>query len=252
MATDNGMKNDYEKQATSYEDIYSTGAPFVRLEAELITSALGRVSGVVLDLGGGTGLRARQALAAGATAVDVVDISPEMMRQGQEATAAGAAIRWFEADVSQPLSHLPLRPAYDLVMANWVFDHAGSVAMLEGMWRNVAAYLKPGGRFLGARCGNPRAPAMATGELGVLFKDFEDIPGGVKYRYAFKALALDVEATSMETSYSGSTEMHEKYGLVDVQIEPYENTEIVKQNPEIWKSFLEEPGVAVVKAVKKS
>jgi SAM-dependent methyltransferase len=46
---------------------------------------LGDCTGLkVLDVGGGSGLHARKAIDAGATVVDVVDISPEMMRAGQE------------------------------------------------------------------------------------------------------------------------------------------------------------------------
>ncbi|KAI3329215.1 S-adenosyl-L-methionine-dependent methyltransferase [Xylariaceae sp. AK1471] len=254
MAAKDGLKNEYDAQAADYEKLYTIAAPFLRLDTELFTSALGHPTcAVILDLGGGSGIRARQALDAGAKAVDVVDFSPEMMRQGQEIEAKlnRDMIRWFEADVSKPLDHLPLRPEYDMIIAGWVFDHAESIDMLEGMWRNVAAYLKPGGRFINIRCGDPRAPALVKGELGVIFKDFEEIPGGLRYRYSVNSLPIDIEATSMETSYSGSTEMHEKYGLVDVRIEPYEKTEVVKEDPKLWKSFLEHPGLAVVTATKK-
>ncbi|GAW25259.1 putative protein (sam-dependent methyltransferases) protein [Rosellinia necatrix] len=55
----------------------------------------------------------------------------------------------------------------------------------------------------------------------------------------------------MELTYSGSTEIYERHGLVDVQIEPYENAPIVKENPELWESFLQQPGAALVKATKK-
>jgi SAM-dependent methyltransferase len=254
MAANDDMKNDYGTHALKYEDFYEVAPPLARLETELFTTALGHPNGaMILDLGGGTGLRARQALDAGAISVDVVDISQEMMRQGREteATFKRDAIRWFEADVSQPLNHLPLRPEYDIVMANWVFDHASSIPMLEGMWRNIAEYLKPGGRFINVRACDPQAPCWITGEIGAIYKNFEEIPGGLKFRYTFNSLPIDIEAASMQTSYSGSTEMHEKYGLVDVEIEPYEKAEVVKKDPVFWSSFLEQPGFAVVKATKK-
>lgn len=70
-----------------------------------MASALGDCTGAhVLDLGGGTGLRARQALEAGAASVDVVDLSPEIMRVGEEETAETLPIRWFTADVSKPFA----------------------------------------------------------------------------------------------------------------------------------------------------
>lgn len=138
-----------------------------------------------------------------------------------------------------------------MVIVGWTFDHATSMEMLEGMWRNIARYLKPGGRFIYVRSGDPQAPSLVSGELGVVFKDFEKIPGGLKYRYSFNSTSVDVEGTAMETMYSGSTEMHEKYGFVDFKVQPYEETEVVKENPELWKSFLERPGMAVVTATKK-
>ncbi|KAJ2998053.1 hypothetical protein NUW58_g441 [Xylaria curta] len=97
------------------------------------------------------------------------------------------------------------------------------------------------------RCSTKHS-AMGTGDLGVIFKEFEEIPGGVKFRYAFDK-NCDIEATSMEATYSGSTEIYEKYGLVDVQIEPYENAQVVRENPELWASFLQQPGVAMVPAI---
>jgi ubiquinone/menaquinone biosynthesis C-methylase UbiE len=255
MAVNDSLKNEYEAQAADYENLYTVASPFARLDTELFTSALGHPDGaVVLDLGGGAGTRARQAVDAGAKAVDVVDFSKEMMRQGQdiETKLNRDAIRWFEADVSKPLDHLPLQPQYDMVIVGWTFDHVSSMEMLEGMWQNIAKYLKPGGRFINVRVADPRAPSLVSGELGAVFKEFEEIPGGVKYRYAFPGTSIDIEAASMEASYSGSTEMHEKYGLVDVKTQPYEETEVVKENPDIWKSFLERPGMAVVTATKKS
>lgn len=204
-------------------------------------------------MAGGTGLRAREVLARGAASVDVVDISPEMLNVGKGTTDPAADVRWFVADVSRPLDSLPLR-RYDLVMANWVFDHANSVTELEGMWRNVVSYLRPGGRFVGVRSGDPRAPAVADGEAryGVTYKDFEDVADGIRFRYAIHIdPPIEFEASSMRVSYCGSTEMHHKFGLEDVQTEPYENAEVVRQNKEFWKVFLDQPSLVVVKATKK-
>ncbi|KAI0872668.1 S-adenosyl-L-methionine-dependent methyltransferase [Hypoxylon argillaceum] len=248
------VKVEYAAEAAKYDSFWTTGNPFVRIDSELFVSALSAAPGAsVLDLAGGSGIKARFAIDAGAVAVDIVDISQEMMLVGQEAEASlnRDVIRWFEADISKPLDHLPLRPQYDIVMAHWPLDHADSMAVLEGMLQNITSYLKPGGRFFGVRCCDPRAPAMVSGELGVVFKDFEEIPGGLKFRYAFNDFGSDIEATSMEATYSGSTEIYEKFGLVDVQTEPYENAQVVKENPKMWESFLKQPGLAMVKATKK-
>ncbi|KAI1281105.1 S-adenosyl-L-methionine-dependent methyltransferase [Xylaria sp. FL0933] len=248
------LRKEYDAEAVNYDTYWTASSPFIRLVNELFISALGDATGAeILDLAGGSGIQARYAVNAGAAAVDIVDISQEMMREGQKAEAAlnRHVMRWFDGDISKSLDHLPLKPHYDIVMANWPLDHSDNMAVLEGMLSNIEKYLKPGGRFLGVRCGNPRAAAMQTGELGVIFKDFEDIPGGVKYRFAFNSSQSDLMASSMEATYSGSTVIYEKFGLVDVEIEPYENAPVVKENPELWESFLQDPGAAMVKARKR-
>ncbi|KAI0200042.1 S-adenosyl-L-methionine-dependent methyltransferase [Astrocystis sublimbata] len=247
------VKTEYGAEAANYETFWTQGSPIMRLDTELFISALGKVPGAaILDLAGGSGIKARHALDAGAAAVDVVDISHEMMQEGQkvEAKINRDAIRWFEADVSKPLDHLPLHSQYDIVMAHWPFDHADSMEVLDGMFQNCVKYLKPGGRFYNTRACDPRAPAMASGELGAVFRDVEEIPGGLKFRYAFGNFGTAIEAASMEATYSGSTEIYEKHGLVDVQVEPYENCPTVQENPKVWEKFLRQPGLALVKATK--
>ncbi|KAI1332475.1 S-adenosyl-L-methionine-dependent methyltransferase [Xylariaceae sp. FL0255] len=155
------VKKEYDLYAGTYTE-YSE-YPYGIMERQLVQSALGDCTGaIVLDLGGGTGLRAHQVIEAGAVAVDVVDISSEMLRNGKEIEDSHShadAITWYEADISKPLDHLPLR-TYDLVMANWVFHHAHNIAEFESMWANVVARLKPGGRFVGVRSGDPYAPCF--------------------------------------------------------------------------------------------
>ncbi|RYO95565.1 hypothetical protein DL764_007662 [Monosporascus ibericus] len=257
-ATGSVGKEGYDTHAATYEKIATT--PSGILEEQLLASAMGDCTGLaVLDLGGGTGLRARQAVKLGASHVDVVDVSPEMLRIGQQQTSSeyDGRIAWHEADVSKPLDDkLQLRKTYDLVMANWVLDSAGSLADLEGMWANVGARLRPGGRYVGIRVNDPWAPYMADGRYGVRFREKERIPGGVRYWYIFDDPAgnkepVEIEGASLEISYSGSTELHTKYGLCDVEIEPFENAKIVREDPEFWKPFLDRPLLAVVKARKQ-
>ncbi|RYO76584.1 hypothetical protein DL766_009708 [Monosporascus sp. MC13-8B] len=143
-ATGSVGKEDYDTHAAIYEGFART--PGGILEAQLLASALGDCTGLaVLDLGGGTGLRARQAVELGASHVDVVDVSPAMLCIGKQQTSPehGSRIAWHEADVSKPLGdRLQLRETYDLVMANWVMDSMGSLADLEGVWANVGARRK--------------------------------------------------------------------------------------------------------------
>ncbi|KAK8080326.1 methyltransferase-like protein [Apiospora hydei] len=254
------VAKEYNEQSKSYDN-YTTSTPYGDLEAQLFRLALGDdCSGLkVLDLGGGSGLKARAALDAGAARVDVVDISAAMMQSGQAATEASLGregvgrIRWHEADVSKPLGHLPLQEegTYDLVIAAWVFDHARDRAEYDGMWRNCAAYLKPGGRFLGVRMGDPRAPTL-DGRYGVYMKDFEDTPDGVRYRYVIQLdPPLEFEASTLNVSMSGSYEVPEKYGITDFETEPPENAPIIRDDPLFWRPFLEKQGMVVFKGKKR-
>ena len=254
MADYQPIKDLYDNSASTYNS-YVTDLPQGILETQLIASALGDCSGqTVLDLGGGTGARARQAVDAGAISVDVVDITPGMLRAGQavETSLGRNKINWYEADASRPLDHLPLQQ-YDVVMVNWLFDHAANLESLEGMWQNTTKYLKPRGRFIGVRSGNPRAAAYQSGKYGVIYKNLEPFPHGVKLHCTILTNPpLDFEATLMDVVYTGSTEMHTKYGLEDVQLEPFENAEAVRNNPDFWALYLEQPPMVVVKARKRS
>ncbi|KAI1370247.1 S-adenosyl-L-methionine-dependent methyltransferase [Hypoxylon crocopeplum] len=258
MASIDELRVEYNEHANVYNDILTV--PIGVIESQLLHAALGDCTGyTVLDLGGGTGIRAREVIDFGAVAVDVVDMSPEMLSSGRHDAATQGpkyedSIAWHEADVAKPLDHLPLRGGqgtYDLVMANWVMDHAPGIPELEGMWRNVTTYLKPGGRFVGVRSGDPFGPSVVQGKYGIRYRDWQSIPGGIRFRYVVNTVPpIDIEASSMHVSYNGSTEMHHKFGLGDVEIEPYENSEVVRKDPEFWELFLENPSLAVVKARK--
>ena len=119
----------YDSIAQSYA--YYDSLPLAKLEHELVAKAISDCKDLtVLDLGGGNGQYARKAIELGAELVDVLDISPAMLEVGIEIEAKlgrEGKIRWFEADATKALHHLPLMPdGYDVVMCNWLFDHASS------------------------------------------------------------------------------------------------------------------------------
>jgi ubiquinone/menaquinone biosynthesis C-methylase UbiE len=143
MSNPSKTRQDYNSFATDYNNQYAL-TPASALENELISLALGDLTGLtVLDLGGGSGIHARKAVSRGAVAVDVVDISPGMLKVGSDIeTSLGRrdsdqVIRFFEANAAQPLSHLPLREGgYDVVMANWLLDFAETAEVLDAMLGN--------------------------------------------------------------------------------------------------------------------
>ncbi|KAH8205127.1 hypothetical protein TruAng_000692 [Truncatella angustata] len=249
------LVKEYDSQGGRYSD-HAAQLPFAKLETELFQSALGDCAGLtVLDLGGGSGLKARIAVDGGAAAVDVVDISIEMMRAGQEVEKSigreGAVIAWHIGDVARALTHLPLRPSYDLVLVGWTFDHAHDLAEYEGIWRNVAVYLRPGGRFIGVRLGDPRS-AASDGRYGTLTSAFEETADGLNYRYALLLdPPLEFEASSINLSMTGSTDLPEKYGLTDFSSVAPEDTSVVKADPDFWKPFVDNPGFVVFQAKKR-
>lgn len=109
----------------------------------------------VLDLACGTGTYAQAALSLGvAKEVVGVDISSAMVEVGQvweERVSPGAPrIEFHVADCMEPLDHLGFEPgSFDLVMGNYLFNYSSTRKQLVAMWRNVATYLKPGGKFIG-------------------------------------------------------------------------------------------------------
>ncbi|KAK1834084.1 Ubiquinone/menaquinone biosynthesis C-methyltransferase UbiE [Podospora conica] len=251
-------KKQYNSVATQYDSVEDV--PCSKIEAQLIRTALGNCTGLaVLDIGGGTGLHARRAIDdANAAVVDVVDISREMLRAGEAIEAKlgrQGRIRWLEADATRPLSEQigeSLRPGgYDVVMANWVFDHATSMADLKAMWENIAANLKPGGRFLGVRVRSLHAGYMKPGKYGATFSDMEEIPGGWKYRVGVLTNPpFDFGGTSMTETLDLVDEIPRQLGLVDFEVVPPDEAEVVKEDLEFWADFVKDPNLAVVVARK--
>ncbi|KUI58927.1 Ubiquinone/menaquinone biosynthesis C-methyltransferase UbiE [Cytospora mali] len=250
------LAQEYNAQASDYE-AFTITTPIGRLETELYFKALDNPTGhTILDLGGGTGLRARQALERGAKSVDVVDFSAEMIRIGKkEAASDGLSdrIRWHEADVSKPLGHLGLETFYDVVLANWVFDHADSIEVLERMLGNATSYLKPGGRLICVHIENLRSPLLSVNKYGVSLSNLEETPVGLKYWVTLYGTDPPVEfsGSSLEVLYGESLEIYEKFGLENAQRVPLEDTELVMNDMEFWKECVEQPILRFVTAQKR-
>lgn len=247
--------NTLAEQYGTYGDL-----PTSRLEAELVRIALGDCTGLkILDLGGGTGIYARQAVAAGAARVDVADISDGMIQVGKDSTSQDTDTRifWHVADASKPLAEQDvelLAPgSYDLVMANWLFDNARSIEALQVMWENVAASLRPGGRFLGIRVLNPgiQEEYVRVGKYGCRYDGIKAMPGGLTCTVVLLTdPPCSFTGTMLDDSCQMLNEIPQKLGIAGFRLVPPEETDVVKENPEHWADYLRAPVCGVATAVK--
>ncbi|KAK3721923.1 hypothetical protein LTR37_002739 [Vermiconidia calcicola] len=247
-----------KKQYEHLQSLYDAAEelPQSSLYQELVKIGLGDCTGkTIVDLGGGTGLHARNAIDRGAKSVDVVDISTAMLEAGKATErdlGRDDAVRWFVGDMTKSLDDVGLEKEYDITMVNWTFDHAETVTELETMWQNTAALTKKGGKLISVRMANPKATS-STGKYGGSFSDFEDIPGGLKYVYhAHITPTLSFPATTMSESldFEKSKLIARRYAFTEFKKIPEEDTEVVKKDPEFWKMHVADPAFICITAIK--
>ncbi|KAB5511560.1 hypothetical protein GE09DRAFT_1209236 [Coniochaeta sp. 2T2.1] len=218
--TSEQARRDYDKAAEGYDGYGEL--PSGQLEAELIRTGLGDFTGcTVLDLGGGINRHARTALQLGATVVDLVDIPATMIQTGKASNDA-TRLRFWQADVAQPLDHLPLLPeGYEIVMADWIFSFAASTETLHGA-DHVYQHPTPSQTrrpFIGVRDADPWSLVLQTGKYGGLCRDLSLIPGGVRYVCVLRSTPpIEFVGTCLEVIYSGSTDVYEQFDLLLVAI----------------------------------
>lgn len=128
------------------------------VEAHTFMQLIGDVRGRhVLDLACGDGFYTRRLRAAGAERVVGVDVSGAMVdlaREQEQADPLG--IEYVRADVAD-LGAATALGQFDIVSAAYLLHYAPDTAALLRMCANVAAHLRPGGRFV-ALNENPDQP----------------------------------------------------------------------------------------------
>ena len=263
MAATDIAKDQYENITSAYDGIEKL--PHSKLTVELVQAGLGDCTGkVILDLGGGSGLHARSALSLGASRVDVVDLYPDMLKNcdTHERSAGrepGMRVRTYQGDATQPLTPLKLpgrdgSGLYDIVMVIWTFDHAETLAQLESMWANTAAYCAPGGKVVSIRIMDPWGRHEETFKYGVKISDLKSVPGGVSFVYSPQAdPPFSCEATALEVHYDleQAVAMAKKYGFDGLEKVDASELKIVKGNPAFWQAFLDYPGFCCVTGTKR-
>ncbi|KAK6864993.1 hypothetical protein PG995_001521 [Apiospora arundinis] len=119
--------------------------------------------------------------ALGARRLVGVDISTQMLEVAKSTTPYGTELH--VADCAHPLAQAVPNLArdlgsFDVVLDMWLLNYAPSVAELAGMWANIAAFLKPGGRFVGTMENHEAstAPRLRSGKYGVTETELNPLP----------------------------------------------------------------------------
>jgi len=179
MSTEKTQWDAFALQYSWIEDL-----PCEIVAARQLRRILGSIKGTrILDLACGTGTYGRMALSMGATRIVGVDVAPHMIMAGSQMAATDGLsdrMTFHIADCSTPLDALHLgEGSFDLVMGNWLLSYAANRAELEGMWRNIAMHLKPGGRFVGLiGAFDIDAMSSTTGKYGMKMTVLGEIENG--------------------------------------------------------------------------
>ena len=113
-------------------------------------------SGLVLDLGGGTGALAEAILEAGGGAVELIDVDAEMLQQARTRLARfGRRARFTEASFFEAL------PRCHGVAASLALHHIPTLDDKRALYRQIHETLEPGGVFVNADATMPAEPAAA-------------------------------------------------------------------------------------------
>jgi SAM-dependent methyltransferase len=109
----------------------------------------------VLDLGCGSGHYTRRLLEWGASSVVGVDLSEGMVEEARSRIRGDeeGRLQYVVGDVSNGLD---LQGPFDVIVGTWLLNYASSARDMEGMWRSIAANLRPGGLFFGLTIPPPR------------------------------------------------------------------------------------------------
>jgi SAM-dependent methyltransferase len=145
------MPDQYDTIATRYGGMQALPAPSI--EKPSVEAILSDITGLrCLDLACGLGRWSKFLLDAGAAEVVGVDTSELMIQEAAREASSWPAdfnnkVTFQVGDCSKPLA-LEGRP-FDLVFGAWLLNYAATSAEQLGMWRNIYANLRPGGRFIG-------------------------------------------------------------------------------------------------------
>lgn len=255
MSVDNAQ---YEKVVATYDSILGTAVR--RCDTVNMLHFIGSVEGKrVLDLSTGTGYFARTLSKKGAKQVVGVDVSQSMLDAALKVTQGDpqipeGVVSYELGDVFKPLElHNCPEASCDLITGAWCLNYAGDQAMMDQACRNIARYLRPGGRFVGV-IPSDYMPWLQDDEnyYGFSYKRIEPVEDGHVCRLTLHAKEQPVSFNAYILSNSVFERGAKSAGLVDVTLTGptvlpvYEGTE----DDAYWNNFLARPLFKVMVATK--
>jgi ubiquinone/menaquinone biosynthesis C-methylase UbiE len=244
-------KQIYDTVADKYDNVLAapgTKIIYWMLDRFLSTSFSNNLKGFsVLELACGTGDCARKAQELGATKLVGVDVSSEMINIACEIEKemGVTGIDYYVADCSKPIDVLKGQEgSFDLVLGNWLLNYATSFDEIVGMWSNIALYLKPGGKFIGAFTGfDSSARGLVTGKYGARGKVTERIAEGKGVRVGLTfATEPPVEFDVFILEKQMYIDAAQKAGLGDIDFQgPSFECVPAGESKEFWTDEMESP-----------
>lgn len=258
MAVDNAQ---YEHLAAIYDSCLQI--PVRRCDTANFLAAIDPVNGRhVLDLATGTGYFARTMARLGAAHVVGVDVSEGMLQVARHLSPEGS-VRYETGDVfSAMLQGLgegkeeeegAAEGKFDLVTGVWCLNYAANRDMMLTAWRNIARFLKPGGRFVGIVPG-PFMEWLDEKEVcyGFSYERVDKVEDGWLVKktlhaeqgpITFKAYVLNED---IYRSAAGAA------GMKDVRIDKPEIVPKMEgdEDEAYWERFMSRPLFSVMTAVK--
>jgi SAM-dependent methyltransferase len=243
-----------------YDDIaheYRTTArdlemPLHRPELYTFAQLIGDVQGLsVLDLGCGEGFYTRRLRQLGAARVVGVDISAGMVALAQqEEERAPLGIEYRVADVRSAgqISE------FDLVVSFFMLNHAESRADLLTMCTEIAANLKPSGRFFGFN-NNLDLPPTAY-PLIAQYGRIQNVPGPL---VEGTPITITIRRNGEDCTFVDCYLSRESYGAAFAAAGLHSLTwqqprvspaDLQREGQAYWQNFLDNPTFVVLEAYK--
>lgn len=249
------MPDQYSAIAPLYSKMQFLPAP--SLEQPSIEAILGDITGLrCLDLACGLGRWSKFLLEKGAAQVTGIDISQSMIegavREASTSWPIGIRDRviFRVGDCTKPLLELESEGPFDLVFGAWLLNYAATAAEQLGMWRNIHANLRPGGRFIGVTP-NVRMDPMEQpidDRYGYAVVPVEKVEDGWKCRLTAYTQPDNVEFEM----YHLSKEVYEKNaveaGLVELMWNGHVIPEDGREEGGYWDAFEKRPSFKICTA----